>query len=296
MLRDADIALYRAKALGKGRYAVFDEALFAQAAHHLTLEADLRQALEREQFRLAYQPIVALGTGRLHGFEALLRWQHPTRGLLAPDAFLSLAEETGLLGRIDAWVLREAARQAQAWRQRLPAAAPLTMSVNLSRAQFQAGTLVEQVTRALAETGLPPECLCLEVTETVVVDQEGILPTLQALHALGVKLHVDDFGTGTSSLRMLHTIPFDVLKIDRAFVSGLAAAATNGQPAGGATAIVRTVVLLARELGREAVAEGIETTAQLEQLAALGCAYGQGYFFSRPLFPEAAEEVLAQLV
>jgi diguanylate cyclase (GGDEF)-like protein/PAS domain S-box-containing protein len=298
MLRDADIALYRAKASGKARFAVFDEALFEQASYHLALEADLHLAVERDQLRLVYQPIVSLADGRLHGFEALLRWQHPTRGLLTPDRFLSLAEETGHLAQMDAWVLRQAARQAGAWQARLPAGANVCVSVNLSRPQLQSGTLVEQVRKVLAETGLPPHSLCLEVTETVAVEAEGTLATLAALHALGIRLHVDDFGTGTSSLRMLHAIPFDVLKLDRAFVQDMGDDALDGQAANrrGALAIARTVVLLARELGRQTVAEGVETEAQLEQLKALGCDFGQGYLFSRPLFADTAELMLAERV
>lgn len=282
ILRDADAALYRAKALGKGRYVLFDAGLHQDAVALLQLETDLRRAVERQEFRVHYQPIVSLVSGQVRGFEALLRWQHPERGLLLPADFLELAEETGQLALIGRWALEQACRQTKAWQAAAPAGALLCLSVNLSPKQFSQPGLVDQVASALAETGLEPARLCLEITEAVITEGAAGLETLRRLDELGVQLHVDDFGAGCLPLGLLHRLPLDALKIDRQFTLGL-----NG-PGGEARAIVRTIVLLARELGLAVVAQGIETAEQADYLKSLACEFGQGFLFGKAL---AADEV-----
>ncbi|WP_374087019.1 putative bifunctional diguanylate cyclase/phosphodiesterase [Methylomicrobium lacus] len=284
ILRDADAALNQAKTEGRGRFSVFDTALHQRALQLLQLETDLRRAVERKEFQLYYQPIVSLASGSLHGFETLLRWQHPERGLLAPADFLALAEETGLLARISEWVLKESCRQLRAW-QKQTANTALTVAVNLSQTQFLYPSLHELVTRALASSGLEARCLCLEVSEEVIADHATAARILAELDALGVQLHLDDFGTGYSSLNMLHHPPIDVVKIDRSFVQPIADAASEK------SAIVRAILSLAGELGKEVVAEGIETADQAERLLAWGCQYGQGYHFAKALTPEDVEKL-----
>ncbi len=282
LLRDADAAMYTAKAAGKGRHAAFDPAAHAALLARLELEADLRRAIDRAEFTLHYQPIVDLRTGALVGMEALARWMHPERGLIPPDAFIPLAEETGLIVPLGRWVLREACRQACEWRRRYPAEPPRRIAVNLSGLHLQHEGVVADVAAALEETGIEPACVTLEITESVMMrDTELTIARLGALKALGVSLAVDDFGTGYSSLSYLQQFPIDVLKIDRSFVSGSGQGVTN-------SALARAVV----SLGVPTVAEGVEEAGQAAQLRALGCAQGQGYYYSRPVAPEAMEGVL----
>jgi diguanylate cyclase (GGDEF)-like protein/PAS domain S-box-containing protein len=287
ILRDADAALYRAKGTGKGRSVVFDAELHDRAVTSLRLERDLRRALAREEFLFHYQPIVALADGRVCGVEALLRWQHPERGLLLPGDFLDLAQETGFLSEIGESLLRKACRQALAWNDLRGRGWPITMSVNMSRRQFDRSDLVQQVARVLKETRLEPRSLCLDVTEAVLADPEVRERTLRRLHDLGVRLHVDDFGTGYSSLSVLDRAPIDTLKIDRALVQRL----DGGQAE---TVIVRAIARLARELGMDVIAEGVETEGQASYLRSLECAYGQGNWFSRPLDAESVSAFVGE--
>ncbi len=285
LLRNADLALYRSKAVGKACYTLFEPSMGASALERLELEIDLRQGLKRQEFRLEYQPIFSVHTGRLTEVEALIRWQHPNRGLLAPAAFIPLAEDNGLIVPIGKWVLEEACRQARVWQGRYPDGSPVVMGVNLSVREFQQPDLVAEVARILDATGLDPHTLKLEITESVLMDDAvGGLETMQALKRLGVRLAIDDFGTGYSSLSYLRRFPVDTLKIDRSFVS------TLGQDPQ-ARAIVRSVVVLAQTLGLDVTAEGVETPAQEAELRLLGCDQGQGYLLARPV-PAAALEAL----
>lgn len=293
LLRDADIAMYRAKAKGRAGYAVFDRAMHDTVVRLLQLENDLRRAVEKienepqTQFRLHYQPIVSLSTGRISGFEALSRWQHPIRGLVFPDQFIPDAEENGLIVLIGEWVLREACRQMHAWQLTFPLSAPLTMAVNISGKQFLQPDLVKQIAQILQETGLNADSLKLEITESVVMENsEEASVMLKQLKALGIQLSIDDFGTGYSSLNRLYSFPVNTLKIDRCFVSKMGIEGENSE-------IVQVIVMLAQHLGMSVVAEGVETAAQLAKLRALKCEEGQGYFFARPLTNQAAEKLLA---
>ena len=286
LLRNADLAMYRAKANGKARYAVFDPSMNTDALERLELEGDLRHALELRQLRVVYQPIVTLASGRVSELEALLRWDHPARGVVLPADFIPLAEATGLIVEIGQWVLEEACRRARAWQLAHPADAQLTISVNLSARQFLNPDLIDDIARTLRDTDLAPSCLKLEITESVLMhDTDGTVAKLWALKRLGVRLAIDDFGTGYSSLSYLKLFPVDTLKIDRSFVSGL------GQDSND-TAIVRSVVALAKSLNLAVTGEGIETAEQLGHLRALGCDLGQGYLFAKPL---AADDVGALL-
>jgi diguanylate cyclase (GGDEF)-like protein/PAS domain S-box-containing protein len=276
LIRRADLALYRAKAQRKGSYALFDPSMEATAMQRLEIESDLRHALERGELRLVYQPILTLQEGHLAEVEALLRWQHPRRGTISPADFIPVAEETGLIVPIGQWVLEEACRQARAWHQQYPSARHLVMSVNLSARQFQRASLVADVERTLRQTGIDPHCLKLEITESVLMhDVETAIATCRALKELDVQLAIDDFGTGYSSLGQLKRLPFDTLKIDRSFVDGLG----NDEQD---TAIVQSVVTLAKSLNLSVTAEGIETQIQHAQLRLLGCERGQGFLFARP--------------
>lgn len=277
MLRDADTAMYRAKTQGKARYKVFNQPMHAMALTRLQLENDLRRALERQEFQLHYQPIVSLRTGLLSGFEALVRWQHPIRGIISPGEFIPIAEETGLIVPLGYWVLHSACRQMRAWQRQFPAEEPLTISVNLSGKQFLQPDLVEQIGQVLLETSLDARSLKLEITESVIMENtQSATSTLQQLKALGVQLHMDDFGTGYSSLSYLRRFPIDTLKIDRSFVSHMGVSDEDLE-------IVQTIVTLAHNLGMTVTAEGIETAEQLALLRAIKCEFGQGYFFDRPL-------------
>jgi EAL domain-containing protein (putative c-di-GMP-specific phosphodiesterase class I) len=245
----------------------------------LHLETDLRRALERGEMRVHYQPIVHLQTGRIAGFEALARWEHPERGLIMPDDFIPMAEETGLILPIGLWVLEEACRTLRRWQER-PGGEALKMAVNLSARQFSQPDLVRRIRAILVKTQISPGTLELEITESVILQHStSVMDTLGRIKALGVQLHVDDFGTGYSSLSYLHRLPLDALKIDRSFVSGADA---------GSLQIVRTIVAMAQALGVAVVSEGIETAELLDELRTLRCEYGQGFFFSRPV---AAEDI-----
>lgn len=282
LLRDADIAMYRAKAQGRARYEVFDIAMHTQAVTRLQLETDLRRAIERQEFVLHYQPIVSLKTGLITGFEALIRWIHPLRGLISPDLFIPVAEETGLIVPIGQWVLYEACRQMSAWLVQFSTSPPLTISVNLSVKQFRQPNLIEQIVQILHRTKLDARSLKLEITESVLIENaEVVTSILLHLKAMGVLLCLDDFGTGYSSLSYLHRFPIDVLKIDRSFVSNMSFGDENSK-------IVQAIITLAQALGINVVAEGIETIEQQAQLSRLQCQYGQGYLFSKPLDGKAA--------
>ncbi|HEY9402153.1 MAG TPA: EAL domain-containing protein [Pyrinomonadaceae bacterium] len=288
ILRDADTAMYRAKESGKARFEVFDTSMHARALNLLRLENDLRRALERQEFRVYYQPIVALETGHIAGFEALVRWQHPERGFISPAEFISVAEDTNLIIPLGLRVLHEACLQMARWHWQSPANKLLTLSVNLSGKQFSQPDLVERIEQILDETGLDPRRLKLEITESVVMENaESAIAMLARLKTLGVQLSIDDFGTGYSSLSYLHRFPIDTLKIDRSFVNLMNEGAENSE-------IVRTIRTLAGNMGMEVVAEGIETLGQLNQLMELKCEYGQGYLFSKPVEAGAAEALLAR--
>jgi diguanylate cyclase (GGDEF)-like protein/PAS domain S-box-containing protein len=287
LLRRADVALYAAKTRGKGQVVIYDGTMDAQPLARLELEADLRRALEREEFRLYYQPIVNLETGAISGVEALLRWHHPERGVVAPLEFIPLAEETGMIVPIGRWALHEACRQAQAWLTEHPYGADMVTSVNLSARQFQHPRLVEDVAEALRAAGLPANRLKLEITESVAMEAGiGTIQTLQALKGLGVQLAIDDFGTGYSSLAYLKRFPVDTLKVDKSFVDGLGHDEQD-------TAIVQSVVALARTLSLSVTAEGIETREQLAALCAVACEEGQGFYFARPQPAEQVGRLLA---
>jgi diguanylate cyclase (GGDEF)-like protein len=288
LLRNADMAMYRAKTAGPAGHALFDRAMHRDALARLQLETDLRHALERDEFRLVYQPVISLRTGRIAGAEALIRWQHPERGLVPPSDFVPLAEDTGLILPIGEWVLREACRQVQAWHSPRPGDPPLTLAVNLSIKQFAKPGLDERLAEVLAETKLEPHRLALEVTESIVIDQpEATTALLASLKGLGVKVHMDDFGTGYSSLSYLHQLPLDGLKVDRAFVSRMDHDERSRQ-------LVHTVLQLARSIGLTAVAEGVTTVEQLSELRRLECEFGQGYLFSPPLDPDAMAALIAE--
>ncbi|HEX5502215.1 MAG TPA: EAL domain-containing protein [Thermomicrobiales bacterium] len=278
LLRNADIAMYRAKAEGKAHYEIFDPSMNARALERLDLEHALWRAIARGEFRIHYQPIARLDTARIVGAEALVRWQHPERGLVPPAEFIPLAEETGLIVPLGRWVLREACRQARQWQEAQPHQPPLAISVNLSARQLQQPGLVDDIAAALRETGLAPEHLQIEITEHVVMgNAPAMVSRLRRLKDLGLRLAIDDFGTGYSSLSYLKRFPVDTLKIDKAFVGDLGA----GEDA----AIVEAVLSLAHALGLAVTAEGAETAGALARLRALGCDLAQGYQIARPLPP-----------
>jgi EAL domain-containing protein (putative c-di-GMP-specific phosphodiesterase class I) len=255
---------------------VFDKGMHARAVYLLQMETDLRRALEREEFRVHYQPIVSLENGKLAGFEALIRWEHPERGFVNPGDFISLAEDTGLIAPIGMWVLKRACQQLAKWQWQSHAHRHLFMSVNLSSKQLAQSALVTEIRDILQETHVEPRTLKLEITESAVMENaETAVQLLRRLKALGVQLSIDDFGTGYSSLGYLHRFPVDTLKIDRSFVGRIGEASENIE-------IVRTIISLAENMGMDVVAEGVETLPQFSQLRALNCQYGQGYLFSRP--------------
>lgn len=285
ILRDADTAMYSAKALGKAQYQVFNARMHMHALTLLQIESDLRRAIEREEFQVNYQPIVSLESGRIRGFEALVRWRHPERGLISPSDFIPIAEETGLVIQIDHWVLKQACSQMRRWQEALPVTRGMKISVNLSCKQFMQPTIVEQVLEILQETGLDAGSLKLEITESVMMERgDYAMSVLEQLSKAGIELSLDDFGTGYSSLSYIHRFPVTALKIDQSFIKRLGGE-QNGE-------IVRAVVALARNLGLEVVAEGIETVAQLAQLKALGCEQGQGHYFSEAVGEESATEMI----
>ncbi len=277
VLRDADLAMYRAKALGKSRTEIYDQAMHSTAVSRLQLETDLRRALHREEFVLHYQPIVSLKDSEVVGFEALVRWRRSDTQIVLPAEFIHVAEDTGLIVFLGAWVLREACRTLRTFQQEFPRDQPYTMSVNVSARQFAQPDLVSQLRQVIAETGIDPTTLRLEITESVTMgDAERTIQVLSQIKALGVRLSIDDFGTGYSSLSYLHRFPLDVLKIDRSFVSQMDERSESLQ-------VVRTIMNLARQLGMDVVAEGTETNSHVSRLKDLGCDFGQGYYFSRPV-------------
>ena len=286
MLRDADTAMYRAKANGRSRHQVFDVDMHQRAVSLLRLETDLRRAIERHELLAYYQPIVDLETNTLRGFEALARWKHPTRGMVMPDVFIPVAEETGQITAIGDWMLAEACRQMRVWQDRYPRTPPLRISVNISTRQLAHANVPEQVQRILNDTGLDPTSLTLEITESALMQNlTTSAAVLQKLHAMSVRLHIDDFGTGYSSLSYLQNFPIHTLKVDKSFVTRMGDAPKQDE-------IVRAIVSLAQNLGMEVTAEGVETNDQADTLQSLNCTSAQGYLFSRPLPAEEAERII----
>jgi EAL domain-containing protein (putative c-di-GMP-specific phosphodiesterase class I) len=284
LLRHADMAMYQAKERGRGSFAFFEDAMHREAQRRLALDRELRQALENEEFVLYYQPQLDLRTNRIVGAEALIRWQHPTRGIVAPGPFISFAEETGLIEQIGEWALNAACEQFMVWKR---AGAPIDhVSVNVSPRQFRRKDFVDSVARALQAAGLEPGTLHLEITESVLVDDSGAADTtLQRLIDLGTRLELDDFGTGYSSLAYLQRLPVGTIKLDRSFIKGIPAS-DNAQ------AIVRAAIAMVHALKKEVVAEGVETGEQLALLRAWGCDAIQGFHLSKPV---PAEEFVALL-
>ena len=286
LLRDADIAMYRAKRAGKARCEVSDTAMHANAVKRLRLETDLRKAVDQGEFRVYYQPIVWLQTGKIAGFEALSRWQRP-EGILPPIEFIAVAEETGLIIPMNRRLLREACQHLRSWQSEFPSTPPLTMSVNVSSREFAQPDLASKIRKSLDQTGVDPNCLQLEIIETIAMgDAEKSGHVLAQLKALGVRLSIDDFGTGYSSLSRLRRIPVDTLKIDRAFISNMDSDPENRE-------IVRAIIMLAHNLGLKVVAEGTETEEQINLLKQLNCEMAQGYFFSQPADDQAMLKLLA---
>jgi diguanylate cyclase (GGDEF)-like protein len=287
LLHHADVSMYGAKRRHTHSYQLYVDGMQDPDADTVALDEQLRHAVGNGELRLHYQPIVTLDGGDLIGFEALMRWQHPTRGLLSPAEFIPLAEQTGTISELGAWALEHASRQVLRWQQRVPHGRRLELSVNLSPHQLDRPDLVAEVLETLRRTGYDPADLVLEVTETALVKDEAAIPVLTALRAEGIRIALDDFGTGYSSLRYLTQLPVDILKIDRCFVAEL-----NGT--GTASAIAETMVRLAQVLHLETVAEGIEDAAQATELTLLGCQSGQGYHFARPMEPEAVDALIAE--
>jgi diguanylate cyclase (GGDEF)-like protein len=287
LMHRADLAMYAAKRAGKGQYRIFDPSMNEQALERLKLENDLRQAIEKNEFRVYYQPIVLLKSGKVVGMEALLRWEHPQHGLLLPSKFISLAEESGMLVPIGHWVLEEACRQAKGWQEHHAFEPSLKVWVNLSGKQLHQLTLVQDIDEVLQKSGLHTSGLGLEITEDVVMEEADlVIGTLEELKSLGVELVIDDFGTGYSSLAYLKRFPVDTLKVDRSFIEGLGKDRND-------TMIVSATISLAHALGMKVVAEGVGTAEQLEHLRELGCDLVQGHYFTQPLAAEAASAFLA---
>ena len=285
LMRRADIAMYRSKGEGKDRHEVFSSSM-NHSLERLGLEEDLRGAIEREEFRVHYQPQVLISTGQTVGFEALLRWEHPERGPLAPSEFIPLAEETGLIIPLGRWVLAEACRRGRIFREQISPEAPLRMFVNLSARQFRHPELVEEVSAALTETGMDPHDLALEITESVMMGERSTArDILWALKDLGLTLVMDDFGTGYSSITYLKSFPVDILKMDRSMVEGIDEDPEN-------RAIVSATTRLAHALGLEVVAEGVETAGELDELRSVGCDFAQGYYWQRPCSAEKTMKLL----
>lgn len=286
IIRDADIAMYRAKQKGLGGYEIFDQEMLAHVVSRLELEADLRNALSHREFTLHYQPVIELSTNRITGFEALVRWQHPTRGMISPAEFIPIAEETGLIIPIGYWILEEACLQIRGWQEQYPSDPPLTVSVNWSTRQLAEQGMVKRIAFILEDTGLGPSSLNLELTESLIVaDTEASTETLNKLNDLGVKVQIDDFGTAYSKLGYLNTLPINTIKIDRTFISRLGAH-SHGED------FVRTIMSMAHDLGMKVIAEGVETDNQLSSLKEMACEYGQGYLFTKPINSKEAGKML----
>jgi len=288
LVRDSGVAMYRARRAGRGRAELFDDAMRAETVERLALTNDLREAIEAGGLRLVYQPLVALGRRRVSGFEALVRWTHPERGEIPPGRFIPLAEQNGLIDPLGRWVLREAVDQLARWRA-TGFALDMGMSVNVSRVELSRPGLAEEIFAVLGDHDLAPDRLVVEVTESAVMDDPEVAnATLDALHARGVRIALDDFGVGQSSLACLRDLPLDALKLDRQFITSLASSRE-------AAAIVRAVCDMARALGFGVVAEGVETEAQRQVVEALGCDFGQGFLYARPARPGDVPGVVAAL-
>jgi diguanylate cyclase (GGDEF)-like protein/PAS domain S-box-containing protein len=286
LIRDADAAMYQAKARGRGRFEIFDRAMRARTVERLSVENDLRRALERKELRVSYQPIVSLRDGLVSSVEALLRWEHPRRGVVLPAEFIPVAEESGLIEPIGRWVLEAACTQAAHWHALRPDARPLGISVNLSVRQFTQSDIERTVADTLAAAGIEPSCLCLEITESVLLEEpEGVSDTIRRLARLGVRFVLDDFGTGYSSLAYLSGLPIDGLKVDQSFVQTLGSDTRS-------TAITTAIVRMAQALSVEVIAEGAETEGQVQALRGLGCELAQGFYFHHPLSAGAVSELL----
>jgi EAL domain-containing protein (putative c-di-GMP-specific phosphodiesterase class I) len=278
--------MYAAKERGKGRTVIFDATLHTEVLERIEMESDLRIALERDEFRVEYQPIVDLATGEAVGTEALVRWEHPRRGLISPFWLIPAAERSGQVTAIDLWVLRAACAQLRDWNDRLRGRAPVRVAVNLSRTDLDRAEIVADVRRTIEEYGVEPSSIVLEITESALaVDMDAAIERLNALKATGVRIAIDDFGTGYSSLGSLQKLPVDILKIDKSFVDVLEDS-TNGEE------VVEAIINIARVRGLQTVAEGVETWAQAQRLRRIGCELGQGYYFARPLSAEAAWRVI----
>ena len=288
LLRDADIAMYRAKAKGKARYEIFDRAMYEETIKLSELENNLRHAVERQEFVLHYQPIISLEDNQLAGFEALIRWQHPTKGLISPTEFIPIAEDTKLIVDIGEWLLHEACQQLQQWQKEFAEVrqiSSLKMSINLSTQQLQEPEFINKLDRILVKTGIDGSSLKLEITESVLIEPEGrVQDTLQQIRDRKIKLSIDDFGTGYCCFDYLNRFPIDNLKIDRSFIEQMNYGSRN-------LAIVTSMITLAKNLGMDAISEGVETHQQLQQLKDLGCEFGQGYLFAKPLTSTVIESM-----
>lgn len=289
LLRDADLAMYRAKAKGKGRYEIYDATIHSGTLSLLQLEIDLRRAIENNEFVLNYQPVFSMNSEKVVGFEALIRWNHPIRGVVPPSDFIPIAEETGLILPIGRWVLREACRQLHRWQEQSPESASLVMNVNLSSRELDQKDLIPQIKKVLKETKLDPNCLKLEITESVIMkNAEEAVKTVKKLREMGVRVSIDDFGTGYSSLSYLHRFPIDTLKVDRSFINRIGAQGEHSE-------IIQTIIKLAANLGMDVVAEGVESEEQLNFLKDMNCEFGQGYYYSKPLNSSDAFELIEKL-
>jgi EAL domain-containing protein (putative c-di-GMP-specific phosphodiesterase class I) len=280
--------MYQAKDQGRGCFELFDTGMHETALAVMQLENDLRRALARSEFKVYYQPIISLESWRIAGFEALLRWVHPEQGFISPLKFIPVAEETGLIIPVGYWVLREACEQLRSWQKEFPSTPPLSVSVNLSGKQFAQPGLIDRIKEILAQSGIDPGSLKLEITESAIIDNtETAAAMLKQIKALGIKVSLDDFGTGYSSLSYLHRFPIDTLKIDRSFVTRMNLPKNSE--------IVRTIVTLASNLGMDVIAEGVETGDQIVQLTGMNCEYVQGYLFSQPIDSESARRLLEEI-
>jgi EAL domain-containing protein (putative c-di-GMP-specific phosphodiesterase class I) len=290
LLHDADTAMYHAKSLGKSRYAIFDKEMLEYNLRIVQIDSDLRYALERQELELLYQPIFSIRTNQLDSLEALLRWHHPQRGLISPNEFIPIAEETGLIITIGDWVLSQACQQMQYWQKNFPKAQSLRVNINLTCHQLRESQLLEKLDHILLNTGIGGKSLRIEITEAAMMDQgEDTILMLEKLRSRDILLSIDDFGQGYSSLSYLHRFPVNSLKIDRSFIEQMSFGGQNLE-------VVRTIILLAHALQIEVVAEGVETRQQLAMLKEIGCEYAQGYLFSRPLSASDVEKFVLSYV